>query len=286
MSIKSILLPLGDPEGVGASLALALPLARRLEARISAMFPTQEATQSLPLLSDGLITGVVDDLITAIETQEAQRVAAMREHFEALCAANDVVPVEQPSAPGFAVSFFTRAGMEDRLIARQGRVHDLVVMTCPPEGDPSQALALQAALLETGRPLLITPTRPVKSFATRVMVAWNGSIESARALGAASEVIAGAETVLIATVEEEGREGPPAEHAATYLDAHGIAATVKRLDPGGKPVAEALLDEADALAADLVVMGAYSHSRLRESVLGGVTRDILVNLDLPVLMMH
>jgi len=286
MSIKSVLIPIADAEAVGSGLVLALTLAQRLEARLSVMFPSPDLGARLPLLADVTAAGVADRLIAAMEEDAARRAEQTRGAVEAVCAAHGARPVETFTGSGFAVRYLAAAGTEENLTARLGRVHDLVVVPHPRSDDPALTPLLGAALLETGRPVLIAPARAPERFATRAVVAWNGSIEAARALSAAAELIETKARISIVTVGESGPPAPSPEDAVTYLAAHGYAAEVKRLSAGGPAIAEALLGEVDRQDADLLVLGAYSHSRLRETILGGVTRDILANLEVPVLMAH
>jgi nucleotide-binding universal stress UspA family protein len=116
----------------------------------------------------------------------------------------------------------------------------------------------------------------------RIVVAWDGSAQAARALAAALPFLARAEQVTVVTCEEAGDDGGLAE-VTTYLAWHGIVAG-RRAVPPHPGVAEALV--AAAIGTDLLVMGGYSHSRLREMILGGVTRYMLEKAALPLLLMH
>ena len=120
----------------------------------------------------------------------------------------------------------------------------------------------------------------------RILVACNNSAETARAVRAGLDFMADAEEIALLTVAEEGVDSGGASALQGYLDAYGLQSTVLAVPLGDGPVAATILDRAEDRAADLLIMGAYGHSRLREMVLGGVTRDILANPALPVLMQH
>jgi nucleotide-binding universal stress UspA family protein len=286
MSIRSIMVPLRGAEDGESGLAMALDLGRRLEARVTVLHPAIDPRASMPYLGEGMTGAMVDDLMAAMEEEASEREGHAREVFEAIAKKADVTPVAAASGPGFQACFVAIVGRDDDLVAEQGRLHDLVLIPCPAHDDPSEVPMLQAAIMDTGRPVMIAPTNPPASVARRAAIAWNGSQQAARAVTAALDFLQTAESVLILTVEEGEQRGPSAADLTVYLDAHGIAATVKTMEPSHLPVAEALMLEASADGADLLVMGAYTHSRFRELILGGVTRDVLANLDLAVLMMH
>ena len=120
----------------------------------------------------------------------------------------------------------------------------------------------------------------------RIFIAWNRSAQSARAVAGAMPFLERATQVVIAYVDTGAKEGPGPEELQAGLAWHDIDATVKRIAPGGASVAQLIGLAAADVGADLLVMGAYSHNRLREMVLGGVTNSILDHTTLPVLMMH
>ena len=154
-------------------------------------------------------------------------------------------------------------------------------------------------LLHSGRPVLIVPYAPPlpllapPAAARNVLISWNASKEASRAVTAALPLLQRAEHVHVAIFDAqvhaaEHGEQPGAE-LLHYLARHGVAARVHLLDGGGVrrgDIGEALLSQAADLSADLLVMGAYGHSRLRETILGGVTRTILQSMTIPVLMAH
>ena len=286
MSIKSILVPLHGTGAGESSLALALELGQRLEARVSALHIALDPHATMPYLGEGMTAAMIDELVSSMEREAAARRARAASIFESACEKCGVSPTAGPKGPGFAARFIVLRGREDEIVADHGRVHDLVVLPAPAHDDLGEAPCVQAAIMDTGRPVLLTPSQLPETSATRIAVAWNGSIQAVRAVAASIDLMRSAEKVTVITVEENGQSGPSAEALAEYLNTHGILAEVKTMASAGMPVAEALLVEVGAIAADLMIMGAYTHSRVRELILGGVTRDILFELDLPVLMAH
>lgn len=171
-------------------------------------------------------------------------------------------------------------------LAGEVRLSDLFVGTRP-YGDPlKQQRIEEAVLFESGRPCLFVP--PAHATPARfgtILVAWKNTREAAVALAAALPLLRQADTVQVAVIEEGGaseqrREAPDGD-IGRYLSRHGINAEI-RLIAGWTDVTGAILNEAEKCAADLIVLGAYGHSRFREWVLGGVTRDILSRAPVPV----
>lgn len=178
----------------------------------------------------------------------------------------------------------------------QARYADLVVLgQANPEAPDNGALLHdlpEYVVLNSGRPVLVVPY--VGQFATsgnRVLVAWNGSVEAARAVTGALPLLRRAAKVTIAVfdprVGDRAHGEEPGADIALYLARHGVnvEVTVERR-PATSDVGNALLTLAANLSADLIVMGAYGHTRLREMLLGGATRTVLASMTVPVLMAH
>jgi len=177
-------------------------------------------------------------------------------------------------------------------IVRLGRASDLIVAGQADEaavvGDAERRLPGEV-MLDAGRPVLIVPRAGrVAHVLDRVLVAWDGSREASISLRGAMPLLCKAAHVTLLSLV---RDGPDTAHAPAswamsgWLLRHGVQATIERSTTSLR-ISEALLHRAEALEADLLVMGGYGHARLRERVLGGVTRDVLARATLPVLMAH
>ena len=187
-------------------------------------------------------------------------------------------------------------------ISLLARYADLVVISQYNAKDKSPSVMRDFpayVLLHSGRPVLIVPYAPPlpllapPAAARNVLISWNASKEASRAVSAALPLLQRAGQVHVAIFDAqvhaaEHGEQPGAE-LTHYLARHGVEARLHLLDGGGVrrgDIGEALLSHAADLSADLLVMGAYGHSRLRETILGGVTRTILQSMTIPVLMAH
>ena len=148
---------------------------------------------------------------------------------------------------------------------------------------------VEAALFDSGRPVIVVPyiqKAPLKL--DRTMVCWDGSRAAARAIADAMPLLERAGLVEVVIIANERGKQDEIEGAdmGQHLARHGLKVEVKRIDSGNLDVADALLSHAADSDVDFIVMGGYGHSRLREFVLGGVTRSILRTMTAPVLMSH
>ncbi|CAN7636491.1 universal stress protein [Mesorhizobium caraganae] len=187
-------------------------------------------------------------------------------------------------------SEYPEAGWADETIGRRARYSDITVIG--PDllaGETLKNKVIEGALFSSGKPLLIIPagTRPTLR-PKRVLVAWDARLESSRAVRESLDILRCADEVRLAMVdpvEGEHHHGQePGADAAAYLARHGVKVTVDRLPSANHSVADVLRRHAFDSSAELMVMGAYGHSRLRERIFGGVTKSILEDQSLPVLM--
>jgi nucleotide-binding universal stress UspA family protein len=177
-----------------------------------------------------------------------------------------------------------------RQLAAETRTADLFVGTRP-YGDPTgQVRVEEEVLLGSGRGCLFAPPggKPPRFYST-ILVAWNGSRESARAVAEALPFLAPAQQVLVAIIEEHGASEQKRIEAGAdigrYLSRHDISAEIRKI-AGWDDASKALMNEARQVEADMLVMGGYGHSRFRERILGGATRRALSEAEIPVLMAH
>ena len=144
----------------------------------------------------------------------------------------------------------------------------------------------ETALFEGGRPILLAPPTPPKSLGESIVIAWNGSTETARAVAFAMPFLRSAGRILVLTVEGGMVPGPSAEDLARALACEGVDAAHKALPADRRTPGETFLAEAADFGCDLLIKGAYTQSRLRQMIFGGPTSHLLAYADLPVLMAH
>jgi nucleotide-binding universal stress UspA family protein len=175
------------------------------------------------------------------------------------------------------------------LFGRVARRFDLAVVgQVEPERAGAAELIIEASLFESGRPVVVVPYIQKGLQLERVLACWDGSRTAARAIADAIPILSRAQSVeLLFIANERGkRDENPGEHMIRHLARHGITATAKQLAAGDSDIASTILSYAADGAADLIIMGGYGHSRLREFILGGATRGILNTMTVPVLMSH
>jgi nucleotide-binding universal stress UspA family protein len=256
MAIRKLLLPL---QSTATALSTALMVARVWRAHIAVLH---------------VLTG-------------RGREAEMRAMFDRFVADSAIqVAAPMPDAEFATASFRATSGREAETVAYEARLADLTVVPHPASGeDVSSSDALHAVLFDSGQPVLIAPRAAPTSIGTRICLGWNGSAESASAVLAALTWLSRAQAVRVLWSEEYQRRGPMAPELEDYLAAHEIVADRKMFHSINNVVGAGLLTAAGEFGADLLVMGAYSHSRLRQLILGGVTRHVLEHAAIP-LMMH
>jgi nucleotide-binding universal stress UspA family protein len=282
MAVRDILIVIDNPANVGQLLAPAAALAGGSGARLTGLYSGGYPVESAYGDASGWMQ-LVEAYLEAQRTEAAAAEAAFRGGLAAKQLAGDWI--------------YRESDPTDNAIALAA-LYDLVVLGQPdPEAESAGARGLrpEAIVLGAGRPVLMVPY--AGSFAEigrRVLVAWNGTREAARALHDAMFVLERADSVTVIEVEPSSKStGEPADtgrlsagDVAAALGRRGIAARAETETAGDIGVDDLLLSRAADLAADLLVMGAYGHSRLREFVLGGVSRGIFRHMTLPVLLAH
>jgi nucleotide-binding universal stress UspA family protein len=216
-----------------------------------------------------------------VEKRASDAFAQVRDH-------HGVVELEAASPATLPTAHWTVAsGRADRIVCHRARVSDVCVVGRASHGrDNSTKPVIEAALFDSGRPVLITPPQPPTSVGSDIVIAWNRSAAAARTLNSAMPLFDKAERISLVYVDTGAKQGPSVEEAADYVERHGFAVDVKTIAPQSKGVGSTLLRHAHTQNSSLLVMGAYSHNRLREVILGGVTRYVLENATISVLMVH
>jgi nucleotide-binding universal stress UspA family protein len=247
-----------------SALAYALSLAERAEARLTVQSASQELVFRGPFETD-----FAAGLVAAENARFKARAAKAAE--DARAAAKLAGVICETDSPHLSYIDVVAA-----FVAR-ARVHDVTVLDAEPIGALIDNGLVEAALFEIGRPLIVVPPAITEFRALRIAVAWDGGARAARALNDALPLLRAADRVEIVSVSGEkdlSRTVPGAE-VAPHLTAHGVNATVVDLVAENGDVAEALRIYATKAAADMIVMGAFAHSLIRQTILGGVTRSLL-----------
>jgi nucleotide-binding universal stress UspA family protein len=269
--MQSILLYANEDSGLVGQTEAALSLAEAGRGHLTCL-------QALPYDSY-VLTDPFGGIYTmpAVLAQLEERKRAARERVEAR--------LRRAQVPWTWLDY---TGEPGSLLVERSRLADVIVLSLPNGEKPDQVAALAADVALHARSLTLAAPADCQNFdpAGRALVAWNGSPESSHALRLALPMLKSAKAVDVLTVTEEDDTDFPATQACEYLSCHGIRPELREVPRGERTVAQAILDAAAELESDYIVMGAYGHSRLREAVLGGVTRSMLRQADRPVLHGH
>jgi len=287
MSIKTILVPINGTESSRSALDTAFMVGQDLAAHVDVLHVVPEPKDAIPLLGEGMSAAIIEDMIQLAEAEASERTGRAEAMFEEARNSHGLA-ISQKASPGKAGStaLVRCVGREDELTAAKGRLADLIVASRPTEeSEATVAMTINAALFETGRPVLVAPPRTSQKIGKKIAVLWNGSAEASRAVAAAMPLITRCDKVIIMTAENDKTSSAVAPELATYFAWHGVRAETRTL-PGRSQVGEVLLEDCTVVGVDMLVMGAYTHSRMRQLILGGVTKHVLANAQLPTLMAH
>ena len=267
-------------------LACALLVGRRFGGYLEGLHVRPGQPDIIAAGADGFVAAA-PDLVAGFEREARERAERARETFEAFMTRNDLSRSGATAvADGLAADWRIEVGSADAVLGSRGRVFDLVVVGRPlPDAVAPSMAALETALFETGRPLLIAPPTPPERLGESIVVAWNGSTETARTIAFAMPLLKRARQVTVIGAPRGMVPGPSAAELAHNLRRHGLAVEHREAGADRQP-GPAFLEEAAAVGADLLVKGAYTQSRLRQMILGGATSHILARAELPILMAH
>lgn len=275
MALKDILVVIDEGQATAARLSYCASLAQRHDAHITGVFAVPHP--DVP----GYVMAQMPEEVRRSQAEAARaRTAEARAAFESAMAAADLSGRSE---------WRSTAGEPTSSIAMMGRYSDLIAIGQTEAETPDYPTVDPAELvLSSGRPVLVIPYAfRANGIGKHVLVAWNGSREAARAVSDAMPILEAAARVSVLAVDPGGALGDaPGADIALHLARHGITVDASQMESQGLDASDILLNRVADLSVDMIVMGGYGRSRLRELVLGGVTRDILHHMTVPVLMSH
>ncbi|QRG04851.1 universal stress protein [Xanthobacter dioxanivorans] len=276
-NIKSVLIGMTE-EGIdepSSALAYGLSLAQK-----SGAHATIQAASLKVVMGNTFVGNVAAGLVSAHNRRLRQLAADVAQRALGDAAAAGVAAsVETPQ--------LSYGQLVDTFVA-QARVHDLAVLDAETATVNADRGLIEALLFESGRPLIVVPPGFDTFRHHRVLVAWDGSARATRAVNDAMDILksaASVEVLAIGSEKELAHEVPGAE-IAPHLARHGVNVSVKNLVVGPDGIPAILREQATLIGADLIVMGAFNHSRMREWVLGGVTQSLLEDAKVPLFMSY
>lgn len=271
--MKSILVHINPDEGQESRLQAALDIVRCFEGHLTSL--QVSPVETFAAMDPYGVGQLLSDTAEKVRAYAAEQKEKIEERLQ-----NE----------GIAWEWHSHLGDAARLLGDHSWLSDLVVVSSPGKDWKPRFEAPPAAAdvaVRSRAPVLVVPDESRGFDCTGPMaIAWNGSPESCVAIRAALPMLRKASSVHVLTVaEEEGFDFPSVE-ASAYLSRHGIESELHELERDSAPISDLLLETAEAQRAVCLVMGAFGHSRLRENILGGVTRGMLQRATLPLLLSH
>ncbi len=291
MTMRVIFVPVADRPECGRALGTAFDLGHRLGANILGCHIRPHSNSEVSFPAGAQALGGVEPISSLVWSEKKIRKQSKSAHalFGKVAAKQGYDLIRKPRSKPGAV-WLEKVGAPDKVLSIQGPVADLTLVSRPeakPGGKPAGKRAeafLLAALMNSAKPVLVLPRHSEPKVGRHVSIAWNQSPEAARAVAAAMPLLQQAKRVTIISNGSESALGPKSKQLATYLEHWGLDAKLVRTH--GRQDGKALVKACSELDSDLLVMGAYSRSRLRQRVFGGVTEHMLYKADLPVFLLH
>jgi nucleotide-binding universal stress UspA family protein len=287
--MKNILVLAGGGDNDEAVFATALAAAQPFNAHLEFLHVQIEPGEAAGWEphAEFLRGAAIRETLQRLRTEAVTRTASARSHFEQFCDVNKIVVSDQPLGAAVSANWRKEMGDAERRLMLSARHHDFVVLGRRTGLNGLRPDLIERILLGCGRPLLIAPPQPPRLLVGTVMVCWKETPEAARSLAAAMPLLVNAGRVVLAGAEErDGSLGAGLADLSCQLAWHGINAEVDFLSSLSDPVPKVLLTAARSHNADLLVMGAYGHSRTRQIVFGGFTQSVLESAEIAVLLMH
>jgi nucleotide-binding universal stress UspA family protein len=277
--MKTVLVPVEQHAFMHSVLDVALLVASRFGSHV-------EGLALGPDIPDVVAFDIPSDWTVLSEKEQQDMVERSRELFESFMLSR-AVPRQSEAPDRVSYSWTDEQLFGESHIGNFGRVFDLIVLGRPGQHhEPPRMTTVEAALFASGRPVLLVPPSSPGSIGETILIAWNGSTETARTVALGLPILSKAKRVFILTVEGWGVDGPKGEELATRLQRQNIAAESVTRNIQSRTAGEAILEYATQLRADLLFKGAYTQSRLRQMIFGGATSYILTHSKLPIFMAH
>lgn len=288
MAYRRILVPLMGAARDASVLAAAFDVAKAFGSHVAGVFVRPDASEVLPYLGEGVSAGVIQEIMDASRDAANRAAASARASLDEAARKAGAATLDVAQAgEGVGASFHVRDGVSEEVIAQEARLSDLVVFDVPADSkDVAIRAMLESALLNGRKPMLIVPHKSASIVGAKAVIGWDGGAAAAHAISAAIPLLARAQAIEILNVTSGPIDIVQMDRLRDYLRLHGLSAAEHGINPGSQGTATALIDGATRAGAGLLVIGGYGHSRLRELVLGGVTRHVFANVTMPILMAH
>lgn len=278
--MKNILVPIEEHTFIYSVLETALLLGRAFDSYVEGLAISVNFPVAIPV---DVAIGIPPALDPSMRREMAE---ASRQHFETFMKGRSIPPASLGSS-GLHFGWHDGELADDNFFGAYARVFDIAVVGRPSDDVNQPRLAtVEAALFESGRPVLVVPPTAPSTLGNTIVIAWNNSTETARSVAFAMPLLALAKRIVVLEIDGWGTPGPTGKELTRSLRRHGFdIEMIMAPNPSGK-AGEAVLSAAASLGCDLLIKGAYTQSRIRQMIFGGATSHILGHTPIPVLMAH
>lgn len=284
--MKRIFVPILGDDKDKIALKGAANFASREGAHIDVRLVLRNPADVLPYVGEGIGATEIEKVLEQARKNTDKLEEISQKTFKSWCKDNKIDIKANFDFGTSSAHFSVNKGQLPASIVPFAQLADLSIYAVSNENDHADRREIfLAAVFESGRPALIVPQNVPDQIGTSIVLAWNASTESARAVAESMVLLKNAEAVYVVTVDDENDEFQGAELAGT-LRQNGISASSVNVKDTGTGVSATLASEAEKVGANMIILGAYSHTRLREMIFGGVTQDFQDNPTIPVLMIH
>ncbi|WP_417545446.1 universal stress protein [Marinobacter sp.] len=283
---KLILMPLSSSGQERERILSALSVAAHFNAHLEILHATLNPRQFIPdeVVARRMPRHLLHELETLAKKHSVTEASDLKQLFLSLCEQHHILHSERFSHDGPSAYWHEINGLRSELVGERGKVSDLIIVPQPKSGNPTSTF--EAAIMLSGKPVLLVPRTLTTFSADRVLVAWNGSTESARAVTSALTVLKQAKEVVVACSNRSAFREPGIDKLVHYLAHHGVTAVGKKFDSRRYSAGDGLLRLSESIGCDLIVMGAFTHRRVHEQIFGGMTRHMVGYAKMLVWMMH
>lgn len=291
--MKSIYLPLNCIDSVSTTVQTALSVGSEFGSHLLGHHVKPPAQLAAPYAFPIDIAPHSMDALTEIEKSIEEHAKALKSKFESSCWQHEIALAsgreKQAGSQKVTAEWLESNGQQLTNYVAMGRVSDVAVVDLDPQSDQvdSDREMTEAILFGSGHPVIVTSGKALTELPLSISIAWDGKREAARAISSALPILEKAANVNVITVAEEQRDWHKDDKTLEdYLLEHGVKSAFRLIPKTRGSTARALIEDAVSTGSDMLVMGAYSHSRWLETILGGVTREALQDAQLPIFMAH
>ena len=288
MTIRKIMVPVrGDGKGEGL-LDHAIALAGVTGAHIEVVHSRSKPNDMMPYGTLMITAAMKKSILEAATASAAEEEGRLRDIFDEYCQKHNLLVTESPStaADRISISWSEKIGAQASVVSMRGRLADLIVVAQPDHDTSFGFNTFEAALLETGKLVMMVPDVKSASVGKHVAIAWNGDSRAARTVSLGLGILKNAEKISVISTDKVASDRLSGAELIEYLNWHDVGAELEKIEASGSGAGEVILNRASMINADSLMMGGYGHLRRRELIMGGVTQHIIETATLPVFMAH